>query len=1179
MSSTHMHHNTANSHSTEHGSHDASAQKLVGSGSTTLANAIASQNSDSHGAAHTAHGGDAGLVADHSSLLDLFPRADASDTSVAINGGSWFDPKTWADGKVPADGQSVYIPEGIVVIYDDVSNARLNKVGVAGELHFAVDQDTKMVVDTLLTGPKSVLTMGVEENPVQAGVSLDIVIHRDNGAVGGADDPTELGRGIVTHGVTEIVGQDKADFLNVDVPPQAGDNQLVFSEMPMGWEVGDKLVVAGTKLVGNNSFQDEIVTIKSISQSAGSYIVELDQKLAYDHVPPKEADGNAFQVPVANYTRNITIQTETDGDQYLSDGKTTPIDERGHVMFMHNDDVVVKNAEFFELGRTDKSVRLDDEDNVAGRYALHFHRTGVDDIEDPAVAEGNAVWGSPGWGIVHHDANLNVISNAVFGVNGGAIIAEAGNETGIWANNITMQTTGKYTTFNSEHSGDPNHPAGRQQGLDDSFTQGVGFGFKSRMILTVDNVAVSSNGAGYSYWPMGKSGGSPSHIDPLASNFEAIYGYNPFFGGDEERPSEIPNRTFIGNTAMVGHLGFNTSADKKPSKTDIPTVIDNFTAWEVAQGFGGFYQRDYLVKDSYFYGLQGGWKGDLVNNPSGPNTTGIMSREFHELKLVNNTIENFDLGIWEASHNTREDYIHVILGNTFINVKKDQRLDVDNASTPDQYIINDNSADWADGLKVGHLEAKVNLGKSDLVMTEWFDRFEVVVNKTDTLGSMEMEFRSFKGRNGGADQKTWWKENAENQGFYVENGKYFLIIELVVSDRVTGSLGVIAVPIELAFVKSPSDLPAGSVNNGALPTGLFDFNMIDVREIGKEGNQLNPVDLSALDQDPPAPHDPGVHTPPEPHVKVETTTYEDGRVLETTYVGGEITEAKMTDGGNAYGWTHFVDTFDSNGQRDTREIVYDDGRTGSYDFNADGTLDYKEDDTADAYAWDTIEIAFASDGKTRVDVVTTYDDGRVIDADFDSNGTITKRTITDAQDAYAWEKQEVTFAGNGKDITSSSITYDNGITTEKDFGNDGLRNSQVTTDENDVRAWAERFVTFADDGKSRSDLVVSYDDGRVVDFEFDTDGDISARTTTDVDDAYIWAEKFVAFTEDGTQRSDLVIKYDDGRVLDIDYDTSGKIAKSVMIDTADAHEWASYTQNFDKNGNVLATVYVEDTPL
>ncbi|MBM7069100.1 G8 domain-containing protein [Actibacterium sp. 188UL27-1] len=847
-----------------HGGHNGAVQDLVGGGSVTLKHAIASQTSDTHGAAHDAHHGDSGLMKDHSSLLDLFPDASDPKVAVALNGGSWFDPGTWSTGKVPQDGQSVYIPKGVSVVYDDVSNNRLDKVAVDGELHFAVAKDTKMMVDTLMTGPKSVLTIGTEDNPVKSNVSAEIIIHRDNGPINVAEDPTQLSKGVVTHGVVRIAGQDKDDHLKASDAPEKGDNFLIFDERPDGWQVGDKLVVAGTKLISANEFQDEVVTIKSISKLGnGDYKVNLDQTLKYDHTPPDNSAGVEFKIPVANYTRNVTISTEIKPSDYMDDGKTVPIDERGHVMFMHNPDVDVQNAEFLELGRTDKSKVLHDEDNVAGRYALHFHRTGGEAGEKPAHAEGNAIWGSPGWGLVHHDANLDVISNAVYGVNGGAIIAEAGNEIGVWKDNITINTTGKYVTFNSEHGNATDHPAARQQNHDDSFHQGIGFGFKSRLIETTDNVAVSSNGAGYSFWPMGKKGGSPSHIDPLASDYEKIYGYDPFFGQDDVSPSKIPNRAFANNEVLVAHVGFNTSADKRGSETDVSTVIEGFTAWEVGSGVVGFYQRDYLVKDSVFVGLQDGKNGGHVNTAAGNlSTSGVVAREFHELKLVNNHFENFDYGIWEESHERDQQFAHVILGNVYDDVVTKKRLYADGA-TKDNYLIHDDSKNWDKGIDVGKLNAKVNVAKSDLVMTKFYDRFSIVLEKTDSLGTMEIKMGSEKNRYQGASQKKWWGENAANNGYYEENGKYYLLVDAAVSDRLTGTVGYIEVAIELAFVSSAGDLPDGAKNLGKLPArldknGVGEFKIVDVREIGKIGNQLDAPDPDPVDPDPidPDPVDP-----------------------------------------------------------------------------------------------------------------------------------------------------------------------------------------------------------------------------------------------------------------------------------------------------------------------------------
>ena len=96
---------------------------------------------------------------------------------------------------------------------------------------------------------------------------------------------------------------------------------------------------------------------------------------------------------------NVIVETEN--------GDDLPPHQRGHTMFMHSNDVDIRYAAFNELGRTDKSVRSVDADpeglsadaSVKGRYAFHLHRTGVDDQDDPAIAIGNTVWGSPGWAL------------------------------------------------------------------------------------------------------------------------------------------------------------------------------------------------------------------------------------------------------------------------------------------------------------------------------------------------------------------------------------------------------------------------------------------------------------------------------------------------------------------------------------------------------------------------------------------------------------------------------------------------------------------------------------------------------------------------------------------------------------------------------------------------------------
>ena len=77
-----------------------------------------------------------------------------------------------------------------------------------------------------------------------------------------------------------------------------------------------------------------------------------------------------------------------------------------------------------------------------GRYAVHFHRTGVDGSADPVSISDSVVSGSPGWGIVNHSSNVDVSDNVVFNATGAAFVTEAGNELGRFDHNIAIHSRG-----------------------------------------------------------------------------------------------------------------------------------------------------------------------------------------------------------------------------------------------------------------------------------------------------------------------------------------------------------------------------------------------------------------------------------------------------------------------------------------------------------------------------------------------------------------------------------------------------------------------------------------------------------------------------------------------------------------------------------------------------------------
>ncbi|MCM1981756.1 G8 domain-containing protein [Lyngbya confervoides] len=459
------------------------------------------------------HASDPVKHGEHMGLLNLLPHG--AETHRAVNSGSWFHASTWLNGQIPGENARVLIPVGIEVIYDAESDLRFDTVRIDGGLTFSSSQNTKMVVDTLFSDTTGTLTIGTAHNPIQADKTARIIIDSQDAV----SDALQLGKGVITHGTTRIYGAEKLDFVSLQ-DAQAGDNVLTLNLptgmlTPQGWQIGDQLVLGGTGYnrqgsnQDNSRFQDEVLIITAINGNQIRFInrdiITGDNTvLRFNHRRPPGFT-NETNLYVANLSRNVSISSEQ--------GKDTPLAHRGHVMFMHNPDVQVVNAGFYDLGRSNKNQIVDDVGtnrdgtagngtNVRGRYALHFHRTGANDIHGtPALARGNAVVGSPGWGIVHHDSHATLEDNVVFDVLGAGIVAESGNEIGSWHNNITLKTTGDSDPWHSfEHHGL------RVQNFDMGFN-GEGYWVQGAgQVVMTDNIAVSAAGAAITVFGGGDGG-------------------------------------------------------------------------------------------------------------------------------------------------------------------------------------------------------------------------------------------------------------------------------------------------------------------------------------------------------------------------------------------------------------------------------------------------------------------------------------------------------------------------------------------------------------------------------------------------------------------------------------------------------------------------------------------------
>jgi len=470
-------------------------------------------------------------------LLNLLPLG--SETAAAVQNGAWSDPATWG-GATPAPGDDVLVPAGITVLYDVFDNndgaganqTRVRYLRVDGELRWATDRDTALYVDTLFSAPGGRVIIGDASDPIPAGVRAEIVITAD-APMDLARDPGQVGRGFIPHGTTRVFGADTTDSAALASDVSTGATSLTLRAAPVGWNVGDTLVLAGTYFDENGSnddnsrFHDEVLTITGITKNVVSFTANATGAgLRFDHARPDGAHFNPddLTIYVANLTRNVVFRSELDPMSPQASappiafpgGSETPVDpanfQRGHFMAMHSPDLIVRNASFLDFGRSFKDKLVDEPvenldgspgagANQRGRYAFHLHRNLPRqdqpvplDTATPAQVTGCVVWGSPGWGFVHHDSYAVFEDNVAYDIVGSAFVQEAGNEIGLWRNNLSIKTTGD---ANPEMTVEPfGEGAGRVARFDFGFN-GEGYWIQgASQVVFENNSAVSAAGGG-----------------------------------------------------------------------------------------------------------------------------------------------------------------------------------------------------------------------------------------------------------------------------------------------------------------------------------------------------------------------------------------------------------------------------------------------------------------------------------------------------------------------------------------------------------------------------------------------------------------------------------------------------------------------------------------------------------
>jgi hypothetical protein len=337
------------------------------------------------------------------------------EVSLSIRPGNWSDPNTW--DVPPTRERNVVIRHDVLI--DDGECKRLDIDGGVATLDGTLHAYGSVVVRSTLTGSEGSLLFHVENDRVFTG-------NTSPGPVAGLPDfhPEDTGLWALPNSHVKLEGSEVTPWLNaipksqIGIPlsyegvslPCISEGSLVLSSVPVGWQVGDKLLLAGLQ---------------------GSYIVadltEIDgANIRYSTTQTTFA-ANAISVEgalllpkVGNLSRRLSIVSAD-----VQEGNTN---HRSHTSFMccgtcsGRVDVTLKNVEFRNLGPRAK----------LGRYPIHFHH--ANDLSGSSV-EGCSIWqdvSEPGSRLVsiHSSQNLIVKNNVGLKSQGHGFFMEAGPESG-----------------------------------------------------------------------------------------------------------------------------------------------------------------------------------------------------------------------------------------------------------------------------------------------------------------------------------------------------------------------------------------------------------------------------------------------------------------------------------------------------------------------------------------------------------------------------------------------------------------------------------------------------------------------------------------------------------------------------------------------------------------------------
>jgi hypothetical protein len=263
----------------------------------------------------------------------------------------WSKASTWG-GRMPGPRDVAVISKPVLLDVD----ARVAGVVIrhGGRLVFSPGASR-----TLTTKGNIVVEGGLEMRP-----RSDDVNHRiafvgidESRFIGGGHQvlKTDVGLWIMHHGAVVIVGAAKEPWARATASVPAGATSVELDRDPVGWKVGDEIVLTPTGPATDEHYN--AFDHRRISAIAGRNVA-FDSPASFDH-PGITIEGRLHTTEVLNLTRNVSIGGKPGG--------------RSHIFIHSAMPQTVKYAVLRHLGPREDPTPPSSE--VLGRYALHFHHS------------------------------------------------------------------------------------------------------------------------------------------------------------------------------------------------------------------------------------------------------------------------------------------------------------------------------------------------------------------------------------------------------------------------------------------------------------------------------------------------------------------------------------------------------------------------------------------------------------------------------------------------------------------------------------------------------------------------------------------------------------------------------------------------------------------------------------